>query len=152
MTATRHVHIETRERSLIERVVLAILALALVALGFFFLAAAIVAGAILAGVILLRFWWLKRKLAKAAEEEFVRAEYTVVENEKLVEPREPRQRGQARSRRTPQPRRRLTSTIPAPTSNAAAPNSGVSGSSSTSTPPSTPKNGVRNVSTESRAA
>ena len=77
------VYMNVRQRSLPERIIFAILALALVVLGFFFLAAAVVAGAILAGVILLRLWWLKRKLKKAADEEFVTTEYTVIEREAL---------------------------------------------------------------------
>lgn len=77
------VYLNVRQRSLPERIIFAVLALALVVLGFFFLAAAIVAGAILAGVILLRLWWLKRKLKKAADEEFVTTDYTVIERESL---------------------------------------------------------------------
>lgn len=77
------VYYNVRERSLLERIVYAILALALVVLGFFFLAAAVVAGAILAGVVLLRLWWLKRRLKKAADSEFVTTEYTVIERETL---------------------------------------------------------------------
>lgn len=80
------VYLNVRERSLLERILYAILALALVVLGFFFLAAAIVAGAILAGVVLLRLWWLKRRLKKAADREFVTTEYTVIERESLAEP------------------------------------------------------------------
>lgn len=77
------IYLNARQRSLPERILYAILALALVVLGFFFLAAAVVAGAILAGIVLLRLWWLKRKLKKAAEEEFVTTEYTVIEREPL---------------------------------------------------------------------
>ena len=77
------VYIHGRERSLLERILYAILALALVVLGFFFLAAALVAGAIIAGVVLLRLWWLKRQLKKAADSEFVTTEYTVIEREAL---------------------------------------------------------------------
>ena len=78
-----------RERSLLERILYTILALALIVLGFFFLAAALVAGGILAAVILIRFWWIQRKLRTAAEEEFVAAEYTVVERESQAGPRLP---------------------------------------------------------------
>lgn len=77
------IYLNAQQRSLPERILYAILALALVVLGFFFLAAAVVAGAILAGVVLLRLWWLKRKLKKAAGEEFVTTEYTVIEREPL---------------------------------------------------------------------
>jgi hypothetical protein len=75
-----------RRQGLLERIVYGILLLAVLALGFFFLVAALIAGAILAGVILLRFRWLKRKLAKAARDEFITTEYTVVERE---QPRNP---------------------------------------------------------------
>ena len=77
------VYLNVRERSLAERIVIAILALALIVLGFFFLAAAVVAGVILAGVVLVRLWWLKRQLKKAADQEFVTTEYTVVERDPL---------------------------------------------------------------------
>ena len=77
------IYLNARQRSLPERIVYAILAVALVVLGFFFLAAAVVAGAILAGVVLLRLWWISRRLKKAAEGEFVTAEYTVIERESL---------------------------------------------------------------------
>jgi hypothetical protein len=77
------VRFELRERSLPERIVYGALVLAVLVLGFFFLVAALIAGAILAGVILLRFWWFKRKLAQAAEKEFITTEYTVVERERL---------------------------------------------------------------------
>ena len=80
------VHVNLRERSLLERIVIGILLLAVLVLGFFFLVAALIAGAILAAVILLRFWWVKRKLARAAEDEFITTEYTVVERESLDPP------------------------------------------------------------------
>lgn len=69
----------SRPRSLPERILYGVLLLAVLVLGFFFLAAALVAGAILAGIILLRSWWLKRKLEKAADDGIITAEYTVVE-------------------------------------------------------------------------
>jgi predicted lipid-binding transport protein (Tim44 family) len=78
-----------RGHSLLERLVYGILLLAVLALGFFFLVAALIGGAILAGVILLRFWWLKRKLAKAARDEFITTEYTVVEREGPANPQLP---------------------------------------------------------------
>jgi len=76
------VHINLRERSLPERIVYGILALAVLALGFFFLVAALIAGALLAAGVLVRYWWLKRRLKRAADEEFITTEYTVVEREK----------------------------------------------------------------------
>ena len=85
------VYINLRERSLLERILYGILLLALLVLGFFFLAAALVAGAALAGVLLLRFWWLKRQLKKAAEAGIITTEYTVVEREQPTAPRLPLQ-------------------------------------------------------------
>lgn len=84
------VHINLRERSLLERILYGILVLAVLALGFFFVAAALVAGVLLASVILLRYWWLKRKLKKAAEAEFITTEYSLVEREPPVAPSLPR--------------------------------------------------------------
>jgi hypothetical protein len=75
-----------RMRSLPERIVFGALLLIVLALGFFFLVAALIAGAVLAGVILLRFWWLKRKLARAAQDEFITTDYRVVEREQLDAP------------------------------------------------------------------
>jgi predicted PurR-regulated permease PerM len=75
-----------RGHGLLERIVYGILLLAVLALGFFFLVAALIAGAILAGVILLRFWWLKRKLEKAARDEFITTEYTIVDRERPASP------------------------------------------------------------------
>ncbi len=85
------VHINLRERSLLERIVYGILLLAVLVLGFFFLVSALIAGAILAGVVLLRFWWLKRKLKKAADAEFITTDYTVVERGQPAAPRLPPQ-------------------------------------------------------------
>ena len=78
-----------RERSLPERVLYGIVALAVLVLGFFFLAAALVAGALLAGAILLRYWWLKRRLRKAADAEVITTDYTVIEREPPPAPRLP---------------------------------------------------------------
>lgn len=75
-----------RTRSLPERILYGALLLAVLVLGFFFLVAALIAGAILAVAILLRFWWLKRKLERAADEEFITTEYTVIESEQLEKP------------------------------------------------------------------
>lgn len=82
------VYLPPRERSLLERIAYGLLAVAVVILGFFFLAAAIVAGAILAGLVLLRFWWLKRKLAKEADRQYIKTEYTVVHRETPAGPHE----------------------------------------------------------------
>jgi hypothetical protein len=83
------VYLPPQERSLLERIAYALLAFAVIVLGFFFLAAAVVAGAILAGVVLLRFWWFKRKLRKAADQEFLSTEYRVVDREQSTASREP---------------------------------------------------------------
>ena len=81
-----------RGHGLLERIVYGILLLAVLALGFFFLVAALIAGAILACIILIRFWWLKRKLDKAARDEFITTEYTVVEPDQLDKPRQHEER------------------------------------------------------------
>lgn len=75
--------LDLNERSLPERLVYGALLLAVLVLGFFFLVAALIAGAILAGVLLLRFWWVRRSLRQAAQDEFITTEYTVVEREPL---------------------------------------------------------------------
>jgi membrane protein implicated in regulation of membrane protease activity len=80
------IEIKLRARSLPERIVYGILALAVLVLGFFFLVAALIAGAILAAGVLARLWWLKRRLRKAADSEFLTTEYTVVERETRVLP------------------------------------------------------------------
>ncbi|MBI3044361.1 MAG: hypothetical protein HYY78_16180 [Betaproteobacteria bacterium] len=77
------------KRTLLERIAYGTLLLAVLVLGFFFLAAALVAGAILAAAIGARIWWLQRKLRKASEEEFIKAEYSVVEREQPPAPRLP---------------------------------------------------------------
>ena len=79
-------HPDSRGQNLLERIVYGLLLLAVLVLGFFFLVAALVAGAVLAGIVLLRFWWLKRKLAKAQRDEFITTEYTVVEREQPGNP------------------------------------------------------------------
>lgn len=74
------IHILNRpQASLLERIVFFALGLVVLVAAFFFIGIALVAGAILAGVILLRFWWLKRKLAREQQDSFVEGEYKVVE-------------------------------------------------------------------------
>ena len=85
------IHLDPRGRNLPERIVYGVLLLAVLVLGFFFLVAALIAGAILAGVVLLRLWWMKRKLEKAAEAEYITTEYAVVEREQPAAPRLPPQ-------------------------------------------------------------
>jgi hypothetical protein len=84
------VYLPPPDRSLLERLLYGILAIAVLVLGFFFLAAAVVAGAILAGVILLRYWWLRRKLRKAAEQAYITTEYEVVDRDGSGPPRDER--------------------------------------------------------------
>ena len=68
---------------MLERLVWIIVGLLVFVVGFFFLAAAVVAGLVIATVVLIRLWWLKRKLAQAADSEVITTEYTVVERELL---------------------------------------------------------------------
>jgi hypothetical protein len=65
-------------------------------LAFFFFLAAVVAGALLVGGLLVRIWWVRRKMKKAAEAQFVSAEYRVVERERIVEPQLPDNSGTQR--------------------------------------------------------
>ena len=85
------VHVDLRSRSLLERIIYGLLLLVVLVFAFFFLVAALIAGAVLAGVVLLRYWWLKRRLKKAADAEFITADYTVVERESQPAPRLPPQ-------------------------------------------------------------
>jgi hypothetical protein len=80
------IHLDPRGRSLPERILYGVLLLAVLVLGFFFVVAALIAGAVVAGAILLRLWWLKRQLAKAARDEFITTEYRVVGREQLDAP------------------------------------------------------------------
>ncbi len=80
------VHINLRSRSLLERIVYGTLLAGVLVLGFFFLIAALIAGAILALLVLARFWWVKRRLKQAADEEFITTEYSVIERERLENP------------------------------------------------------------------
>lgn len=75
------VYLPPQGRSLPERIAYGILAVTILVLGFFFLAAAVVAGVVLAGVVLARYWWVRRRLRKAADREFITTEYSVVERE-----------------------------------------------------------------------
>jgi hypothetical protein len=76
------VYLPPQRRSLPERIAYGMLAVAILVLGFFFLAAAVAAGAILAGVVLVRYWWVRRRLRKTAEREFITTEYTIVEGDR----------------------------------------------------------------------
>ena len=72
-----------------RRIVFGALALALVVLAFFFLAAALVAGAVLAAVFLIRVWWLRRRIRRAEEDQYLSTEYEVIERERPQDPRLP---------------------------------------------------------------
>jgi hypothetical protein len=78
---TGRVYLPQQRRSLPERIAYGILAVAILVLGFFFLAAAAIAGAILATMILVRYWWVRRKLKRAADQAFITTEYEVVERD-----------------------------------------------------------------------
>ena len=73
--------IQLQQRNLLERIVLGVAAVIILVTAFFFLAAAILVGAVLAAVLIARIWWVRRKIAKAAEAEFISTEYRVVERE-----------------------------------------------------------------------
>jgi len=75
------VYLPRRASSLLERIAYGALAIVVFILGFFFLAAAVIAGVVLAGVALARYWWVKRRLRKEADREFITTEYSVVERE-----------------------------------------------------------------------
>ncbi len=75
-----HIRINTRPQAgLLERIVFFALGLVVLVAAFFFIGIALIAGAILAGVFLIRLWWLRRKLQRAAQETYVEGEYTVIE-------------------------------------------------------------------------
>jgi membrane protein implicated in regulation of membrane protease activity len=69
-----------------ERIVVGMLAIALVVLAFFFLAAALVAGAVLAIAFLVRIWWLRRRLQRAEDDQYLTTEYEVVDRERPPRP------------------------------------------------------------------
>ncbi|HEY7744086.1 MAG TPA: hypothetical protein VIA19_13680 [Burkholderiales bacterium] len=72
-----------------ERIAIGAIAAALVVLGFFFLAAALVAGAVLAAVFLIRVWWVRRRLQRAEEDQYLTTEYEVVDRERPEDTRLP---------------------------------------------------------------
>lgn len=83
------VYIKLKERTLVGRVLFGMAVVVVIVLGFFFLAAALMAGGLLAVFLLVRLWWLKRKVQRAAEAEIITADYTVVEREQPSSPRLP---------------------------------------------------------------
>jgi hypothetical protein len=85
------IHIMTRPQAgLLERIVFFALGLVVLVAAFFFIGIALIAGAILAVIFLVRLWWLKRKLQRAAQDSYVEGEYTVIENV-ITDQRPPRE-------------------------------------------------------------
>ena len=82
-------HVNIRGRSLLGTILIGIVAITLLAVLFFFLAAAAVAGAIIGAVVRTRLWWISRKLKKAAAQEILTTEYTVIEPEPAPQQRLP---------------------------------------------------------------
>lgn len=75
-----HLRFTTRPQAgLLERIVFFALGLVVLVAAFFFIGIALIAGAILAGIFLIRLWWLRRKLQRAAQDTYVEGEYTVIE-------------------------------------------------------------------------
>jgi ABC-type bacteriocin/lantibiotic exporter with double-glycine peptidase domain len=75
-----HIRFITRPQAgLLERIVFFALGLVVLVAAFFFIGIALIAGVILAGIFLIRLWWLRRKLQRAAEDSYVEGEYTVIE-------------------------------------------------------------------------
>ena len=79
---------------MLERILWFVTALVILALAFFFIAAAIVVGMVLGTALIARIWWINRKMRKAAEQQILTAEYTVVERESAVRQRLPNEGGQ----------------------------------------------------------
>lgn len=76
-----HIRITSRPQAgMLERIVFFALGLIVLVVAFFFIGIALVAGVILAGIFLIRLWWLRRKLQRAAQDTYVEGEYTVIEN------------------------------------------------------------------------
>jgi hypothetical protein len=96
---------------MLARILWFILALAIFALAFFFLAAAVVAGVILFAALAARIWWVNRKIRRAAEEQILTTEYSVIEREphappgELALPSERRQSGDPLTEKDASPRR-----------------------------------------------
>ncbi len=73
--------VNVRGRSLLGSVLLGIVAIAFLFLLFFFLAAAAAVGVLIGAVVVTRLWWAGRKLRKAARQDAITTEYTVIERE-----------------------------------------------------------------------
>ncbi|MBI4195336.1 MAG: hypothetical protein HY526_09685 [Betaproteobacteria bacterium] len=68
-----------RELNFLEKILYAIVGAVVLVTAFFFLTVAIIAGAFLALAIIARWWWISRKLRRAARDETLEGQYTVVE-------------------------------------------------------------------------
>jgi hypothetical protein len=79
---------------MLQRILWFITALVILALAFFFIAAAIAVATVLGTALIARIWWINRKMRKAAEQEILTTEYTVVERESAVRQRLPDEVGQ----------------------------------------------------------
>jgi hypothetical protein len=86
---------------MLGRILWIITALIILALAFFFIAAAIAVGTVLGAALIARIWWLNRKMRKAAEQEILTAEYTVVERESAVRQHLPDEVGHPRPAERP---------------------------------------------------
>jgi uncharacterized iron-regulated membrane protein len=83
MTQIRHIGIQQKPRSLLMQLIGFVVGLVVLGvsflLGAFILAALLGFGLILAVVVAIRLWWLRRQLkAGAANDEYIDAEYKVV--------------------------------------------------------------------------
>jgi hypothetical protein len=88
------------QAGLLERILFYALGLMVLVAAFFFIGIALIAGAIVAGIFLIRLWWLRRKLQRAAEDTYVEGEYTVIEtavtDQQVVPDKQAADRGVAR--------------------------------------------------------
>lgn len=76
-----HIRVKARPQAgLLERILFFALGLVVLVAAFFFIGIALIAGITLAGIFLIRLWWLRRKLQRAAQDTYVEGEYTVIEN------------------------------------------------------------------------
>lgn len=79
-TQAPHIRIMTRPQAgLLERIVFFTLGLVVLVAAFFFIGIALIAATILGTIFLIRLWWLRRKLQRAAQDSYVEGEYTVIE-------------------------------------------------------------------------
>ncbi len=64
-------------KSLLGRVLSALITLAIIIAGFFFLMFALIAAAVVAAVVLTRLWWISRKLRARRDAGVIEGTYTV---------------------------------------------------------------------------